>query len=678
MKLARQFPIKTGLFLLLAFVVISVWMIVQYADKERQRDLMNWQSRVGILADMKVGQLQAILKQQRRELEQLSINPSLQLYLAQHQMVSDEQDMVLQAQQSHVRNLIRATAVRLGMEAKSQVDINTQMDTSSIQGLAIYDDKGAPVLSTRGLSSDAIDYQSQINAVIDNGEMAMIDLSSVDGVPVYGFIAPVYPIQQIQSARALGAVVALFDPRPGIYRELHNLHLDTQSDETILIAAAENSLQYLSPLSQGFTLFHQVPRSAELAVNYAFASPGGFAQKQDYRGHEVLLTSRQIPRTRWVLMQKIDADEALRESNDHQRFLLITFSLVTLFVAASFVAVWRHSTSVRLQRITEALETRTALLNAVSDNINEHIFLIDAQQQFVFANHSLTRALDVELDDVVRHNMSSVLGADVAEQLRALQCERDTGSLPCTIALPLGDEQSRTYHLSTVTLAQGEYRDARLYVLHDISRLQEAQDKRDRLARGIISTLVKAVDLHDPHCENHSERTREVATGIAHALGLSVERINSLQMAALLANIGKLFVPRDILVKMEPLTEAENRVLKRHVEFAVDILKQLEFEGPVVEIIAQKNESLDGSGYPEGIGGDDILLEARILAVANAFVALASSRAYRPGRPIPEVIDILLQQADIHYDRHVLAALHHVAENKTDWKRWQVVTQPQA
>jgi len=103
----------------------------------------------------------------------------------------------------------------------------------------------------------------------------------------------------------------------------------------------------------------------------------------------------------------------------------------------------------------------------------------------------------------------------------------------------------------------------------------------------------------------------------------------------------------------------------------VAILESLSFDGPVLDIIKQKNEYLDGSGYPAGLRGEAILLESRILAVANAFVAMTSARAYRPGRPIREVLDSLLEDADKRYDRKVVAALFHIAESRSDWAEWQ-------
>ena len=229
------------------------------------------------------------------------------------------------------------------------------------------------------------------------------------------------------------------------------------------------------------------------------------------------------------------------------------------------------------------------------------------------------------------------------------------------------------YHVSIVALSHSDYKQSHLYVMHDITRLKDAQGRHNRLMDGIISTLAHVIDKHDPHCEHHSERTREVATAIAGAMGLPKERVDALSMAALLANIGKLYIPAEMLTNMEPLTEEEELVLRENVNYSVEILKGLDFDGPVIEFVQQKNECLDGSGYPKGISGDAIYQESRILSVANAFVAMTSSRAYRSGMPIKEALDILISEADSRYDRHVIAALFHVAENHSDWVNWQQV-----
>lgn len=665
---------KTGIVFLIIFFVFSIALILKYIEKERSRDLTGWQSRLSILVDIQRSKIEDQLAERQALLEELASNPSLQLYLSQYKLLQGSDDEVMHAQFAHLRNLLSATAKRFGFnEGAGRDSVNTEFFEEKYYGLAVLGDTGELLLATRGFPKELPVINESVKGAFSGDKPVLIDVFSVQNKPVYGFILPVFPVQQLQSYKAIGAVMVLL-PAEELYALLQNTHVDTRTDETLLVTARDGTIVYISRLQQGFNVFHQMPsNNADLASVFAINNTGGFSQKQDYQGVEVLVTGRKVANTPWTIVQKISTAEALAESDRHQRFLLTSFLLLTAFIIVLFIAIWRHSTSLRLQKITSSLEARTALLNAVSDNINEHIFLLDADSNFVFANLSMANCLEVKPEEVVGKSMASVLGTDVADTIAQLSCERDSGSLPCMVSLPIGHSEENTYHVSTVTLEQGEYSNTKLYVLHDITNLKREQEKRDRLSRGIITTLVKAVDLHDPYCVDHSERTREVAVAIGKELKLDKTRCDTLELAALLANIGKLFVPREILTKMEPLSASENNILKRHVDYSVEILQQLVFEGPVVEIIAQKNEHLDGSGYPSGLSGEQIMLEGRILAVANAFVAMASSRAYREGRAINDVIDILLKQSDSQYDRHVVAALFHIAENKTNWKQWQSV-----
>jgi len=235
------------------------------------------------------------------------------------------------------------------------------------------------------------------------------------------------------------------------------------------------------------------------------------------------------------------------------------------------------------------------------------------------------------------------------------------------------NDRRHDYHVSIVSLNQTGYKQSNLYVMHDITELKDAQGRHNRLMEGIIATLAQVIDKHDPHCVHHSERTREVAVAIANAMGLPKQRADVLAMAALLANIGKLFIPTEILTNVEPLTDEEENILRQSTNYSVEILQGLEFDGPVIEFVQQKNECLDGKGYPKGVAGEAIYQESRILSVANAFVAMTSARAYREGLPIKEVLDTLMAEADTRYDRHVIAALFHIVENHSDWISWQQV-----
>jgi len=666
-----KFSQKVASFLLMIFVIVSFWLIFEYAEKERNRDLLSWQSRLALLAEIRVSAIEDFVSEIKSQLHELADNSTLKLFLTEYSNRDKEDEIVLNGLQAHVRNLLRASAVRFGFVENLGSINKTGANNTNEYGIAIIGFNHQLVMSTSGFSENIEQHKEVVKKAFDTAAIQIIDLySGKNKMPVYGYVLPVFEIQDMQSKSPVGAIIILLNPQKNLFSILKNKQSVTKSDETLLVKRDGPSLVYISPVKGEFEVFHRLPdNNNQLASSYAYHHPGGFKEMSDYHGDRVLVTGREIKNSPWRLVQKISASEALAESNEHQVFLLTTFSLFVLVVTTVFVAIWRHSTSLRLKSLSESLEARTDLLDSVSDNIKDNIILVDEFSKIIFINKAFSSALEIEGNEIKAKHLNSVLGKDTT---KALQESASDKNEPRVLALEF-NECERIYHVTSIHLTAGEYKNSRLYVLHDISALKEEEEKRQQLGRGIIGTLVKAVDMHDPYCVNHSSRTREVAMEIAHELELNELQLESLEMASLLANIGKLYVPKEILTKMEALTDEESNQLKKNIDFAVDILSGLSFNGPVVEIISQKNERLDGSGYPKGLSGSEISLESRILAVANAFVAMASSRAYREGRPVKDVIDILLEQSDAQYDRHVVAALFHISENKSDWKTWQSI-----
>jgi PAS domain S-box-containing protein len=670
-------PVIIAFILLLAFMALGMWLGNEYVARERQRDMQNWEGRLAVIAESQKRAVESWLKSQTSNLQELADNPLLQILLSMRQGAADESNEVQRGQLSHLKNLIVATANRAGVFSSAQA-INANQQTQLNEGVGVTDGDGKLLLSTQ-----------QFPATDENIRKAVQLAKSKQRAVVYGIyrnqsqqarLLLAVPVSAVQAGPGAteypGAVVAVINLKNNLYEILSQHWLTTESDESLLVTGDEFSTWYLSPLAGKFEIFHTVARSnLAQAVNFARDRTGDFALKTDYRGKQVLVTARTIPGTDWVLMQKIDASEALRESHAHQEFILTVFMLAVFILAVSFVAIWRHATSVRLQKTTDRLTARTALLNSVGNNISDHIFLLDKQDNIIFANATLSHAVGTTVEDIRGRSLYHLFSADTSRRLLEVRESAHEGV-----------ENNRVmeidiagviyfYHVSVASMQEGDYRGSVLYVLHDITALKQTQERHNRLLEGIIATLVHAVDLHDPYCANHSERTREVAVAIAEAIGLEPESTETLAMAALLANLGKLNLPRELLTKMQPLTSEEQLRMHGSVQDTIDILKDLEFDGPVIDIISQKNEFLDGSGYPAGLKGDAILTESRILSVANAFVAMSSARAYRQGKPVRDVLDMLLAQADQRYDRQVIAALFHVAENRADWSRWQLATQ---
>jgi putative nucleotidyltransferase with HDIG domain len=185
-----------------------------------------------------------------------------------------------------------------------------------------------------------------------------------------------------------------------------------------------------------------------------------------------------------------------------------------------------------------------------------------------------------------------------------------------------------------------------------------ARSRRERAAHGAtVRALVHAVDLKDPYTRGHGERVGRASAMIARELGLPEERVDALRLAGLLHDIGKLGVPTRVLRKDGPLTEEERRVVQRHPEYGHDMTRGIAFLDEAREAILHHHERLDGTGYPHGLSGDRIPHCARVVAVADAFDAMTSTRSYRPARPVDAALAELQRCAGTHFDPAMVAAL---------------------
>jgi PAS domain S-box-containing protein/putative nucleotidyltransferase with HDIG domain len=169
-----------------------------------------------------------------------------------------------------------------------------------------------------------------------------------------------------------------------------------------------------------------------------------------------------------------------------------------------------------------------------------------------------------------------------------------------------------------------------------------------------IGALSLVLEKRDPYTAGHQQRVAESACAAAQALNLSGAQIETIRSAGSLHDIGKIQIPAEILSKPGPLTDVEMALIRNHPEAGSAILKALHFPGLVATVVLQHHERLDGSGYPGGLSGDSILLEARILGVADVAEAMASHRPYRPAFSVEEVIEELRRNQKTLYDERVV------------------------
>ncbi len=180
----------------------------------------------------------------------------------------------------------------------------------------------------------------------------------------------------------------------------------------------------------------------------------------------------------------------------------------------------------------------------------------------------------------------------------------------------------------------------------------------------IITTMSRTLELRDPYTAGHETRVASIAVAIANELGWDVGRIKGLETAALLHDIGKIAIPAEILTKPSDLSEFEYGLIKTHAEHSYQLLKDIDFPWPIAEMVHQHHERLDGSGYPKGLIGDQILLEARVLGVADSIEAMSTNRPYRFALGLKKAIEEIKKQSGIQFDVQVVNAALHLFEGK--------------
>jgi PAS domain S-box-containing protein/putative nucleotidyltransferase with HDIG domain len=194
---------------------------------------------------------------------------------------------------------------------------------------------------------------------------------------------------------------------------------------------------------------------------------------------------------------------------------------------------------------------------------------------------------------------------------------------------------------------QTELVEARWTVLSSLRKLK-------KMNRGVVSAISQVTELRDPYTAGHQKRVADLACAIARKMNMTRKERDVLNTAALLHDVGKIHIPSEILNKPGRITDLEYSIIKVHAEAGYNILKNIEFEDPVAEIVRQHHERLNGSGYPKGLEAGEILLEARILAVADVVEAMVSHRPYRAALGVEKALTELERGAGTLYDRDVI------------------------
>ena len=185
-------------------------------------------------------------------------------------------------------------------------------------------------------------------------------------------------------------------------------------------------------------------------------------------------------------------------------------------------------------------------------------------------------------------------------------------------------------------------------------KLKQTYKKLQKFIEGIAYIIMKVVETRDPYSIGRQQRVSKLAIAIAREMKLSQDKIEGTRIASLVHDIGKVNLPTEIVSKPSKLIEVEFNLIKNYPRVGYDILKKVDFPWPIAEIVLQHQEKIDGSGYPRGLKGDEICIEAKILGVANVVEAMSSYKSYRPALSIDEALAEIAENKNVLFDPEVV------------------------
>jgi len=194
--------------------------------------------------------------------------------------------------------------------------------------------------------------------------------------------------------------------------------------------------------------------------------------------------------------------------------------------------------------------------------------------------------------------------------------------------------------------------------------LEESIKKLRKSLVATVQAIAATVETRDPYTAGHQRRVADLARAIASEMNLSSDQIDGIRMAGIIHDLGKISIPAEILGTPTKLKNTEFSLIKTHPQFGYDILKDIDFPWPIARMVLEHHERINGSGYPSGLTGDKLLIESRILTVADVVEAMTSPRSYRPALELDAVLDAIAKNKAILYDTESVDTCLHLFKEK--------------
>ena len=330
----------------------------------------------------------------------------------------------------------------------------------------------------------------------------------------------------------------------------------------------------------------------------------------------------------------------------------------------------QRSQAAELRRLNQIISRQKELLDSVNVSLDVGLFMADVKGQIRVCNPALASILGRKEQEISEQSLFSCFPTEQAstilDHIRQVALNQKTGREEgCELTLER-DGEKRLYRVTFFPFLDSSETDVRssirgaVVTMKDITEFRRTSERMRQRQRSLIEAFTRAEESADPYLAGQSRRMADLGRMVADSMGLSEDGKNTVVMGSLLSQVGKLFIPRELLTKKGKLTAEELDLVHQVPAHAHRLMESVDFDLPIARALYEMYEHMDGSGYPNGLSGERILPEARIIAVLNAFCAMVSARSYREGMEAKKAVDELT--GNPCFDQTVVEHLRRVVE----------------
>lgn len=661
----KAFWVGLGIIAVVA-VAATLWVVWGLKASEREFET-NLQKRLDLMAASQVQLTEALFDTAISQANRVINSELFKLYASEVQLIEDDVSLLVSGPlpgQAAPSEGVAQLAAQLPMMQSLLAEFTR---ISGYLGGRVVNRSGTVYIATDASTTPLrADQMEWVNQVLQSKEPKFGPLQNTPNGLVLEAFLPIFP-PEASGLEPLPVAVLLLTKIVGErIGEMHANSLLEKGERIRLVQKGPNGYEEVVPWLPGKLQSISTPLGLDQKERLPFMVRT--ALTGDARSYSLGVP---IAGPDWWIIVEADYDLTRETLRGQQKSLLSIAVLLILFFGVAFGAIWalliskqERKVARHFERLASEIEKQRQLLDRINNTISDYIILKDLSGRYLYVNPAFAEAVGKDPQELIGLDNEAVFGYDTARRIEHSDQQVLTSGEPVTFNETLYF-QSQPHHLqiSKAALKDVDGKPSGIVsVIRDVTEIVEVQRRHEQATAKTVEALVRAIELTDPYLAGHSRLMGSLGVEVAKALNASDLDIATVETAANLSQVGKLFVERELLFKAEPLTAEEKAEMAQHVEHAARVLEGIDFGLPVFAAVYQMNETLDGQGYPKGLQGAEIGLPARVLAVVNSFCAMVEPRAYRGARAIDESLAIIEGSSGV-YDQNVVAVLREVVKS---------------